>query len=195
MAVPSLPLSGNRMTLRRTARAVRRDYVAGLSVGERRRLEDSLARHLMPRIAKARIVAGYAPLPDEISPLAALDLARTAGKKVAFPAFASPNQPFRFLVGEPTEQGPFGIDQPPKTAPAVRPDLILVPLLAIDRQGNRLGQGKGHYDKVLKPLKREGSLMIGIGWPFQMVDGTITSEAWDVPLDGFASPNGLETWS
>ena len=66
-----------------------------------------------------------------------------------------PAKPFRFLAGDPLEPGPFGILQPSRRAPPVEPDLILVPLIAIDGRGTRLGRGKGHYDRVLARLAQE----------------------------------------
>ena len=71
------------------------------------------------------------------------------GATVAFPAFADHQSAFRFLAGDPVETGPWACFQPPLDAPEVYPDLVLVPLVAIDRKGTRLGQGKGHYDRVL----------------------------------------------
>jgi 5-formyltetrahydrofolate cyclo-ligase len=64
--------------------------------------------------------------------------------------------------------------------------------VAIDRHGTRLGQGKGHYDRVLGRLREHGALLIGIGWEAQKLDATIPSDAWDIPLDGFASQEGME---
>lgn len=192
MAVPSLILSGDKIMLRRRAREARRAFVAGLSADERASLEQDLADALSPLIATSRVMGLYAPLPDEISPLPAARLAEANGATVAFPAFADHQAPFRFLAGAPTEPGPFGILQPPLDAPEMVPDLILVPLVAIDRKFTRLGHGKGHYDRVLPELKRRGSLAIGCGWVVQEVEQLIEADAWDVPLDGFASPDGLE---
>ena len=67
-----------------------------------------------------------------------------------------------------------------------------MPLVAIDGNGTRLGQGKGHYDRVLAKLREHGALLIGVGWEVQMLDELIPRRPWDVPLDGFASPAGLE---
>lgn len=192
MAVPSLPLSGDKIALRRRARELRRAFVAGLGVSERARLEAGLAAHLAPLIATSRVIGAYSPMPDEVSPLPALEQARASAMTIAFPAFSDHLAPLRFLAGEPTESGPFGILQPPLASPEVYPDLILVPLVAIDRAGNRLGQGKGHYDRVLPDLRRRGALLIGLGWPVQRLDESIEAEAWDVALDGFASPDGLD---
>ena len=71
----------------------------------------------------------------------------------------------------------------------------LVPLLLADRQGGRLGQGAGHYDRVLPSLKNAGALFIGVGWPFQLSDEPVPREEHDVLLHGFASPEGLEMFS
>jgi 5-formyltetrahydrofolate cyclo-ligase len=68
----------------------------------------------------------------------------------------------------------------------------LVPLIAVDRLGTRLGRGKGHYDRVLAPLKRKGARLIGIGWALQRIAADIPRDPWDVQMDGFASPEGVE---
>ena len=192
MAVPSLPLSGDKIALRRRAREQRRAFVESLPPKTRADLEGALADHLAPLLAQSRQVGAYAPLPDEISPLPAV--ARAEGATIGFPAFRDHQTPFRFLAGEPVESGPFGILQPPLDTPEMRPDLVLVPLVAIDGRGTRLGQGKGHYDRVLPELKRAGALLIGVGWTVQKLDETLETEAWDVPMDGFAHPQGLEVF-
>ena len=74
----------------------------------------------------------------------------------------------------------------------VEPDLVLVPLIAVDPAGARLGRGKGHYDRVLGKLKRSGARLIGVGWRIQRLEDTVPADPWDVPLDAFASPEGLE---
>jgi 5-formyltetrahydrofolate cyclo-ligase len=121
-----------------------------------------------------------------------MDNASANSAIVAYPAFADHQSNFRFLAGDPSENGPWACFQPPLDAPEVFPDLVLIPLVAIDGNGTRLGQGKGHYDRVLAKLREHGALLIGIGWGVQKVDGNIPVEPWDVPLDGFASPDGLE---
>lgn len=194
MVVPSPPISADKVSLRRLSRMRRRLLVESLDAGTRASLEADLARHLAPLIANSRVIGAYCPLPDEISPLPALIPARARGASIAFPAFAAAHLPFRFLAGDPVEPGPFFAMQPALTAPEVFPDLVLVPLVAIDRAGTRLGQGKGHYDRVLGDLKRRGALLVGVGWASQLVDDTIQPDPWDIPLDGFASPQGVTMW-
>jgi 5-formyltetrahydrofolate cyclo-ligase len=65
-------------------------------------------------------------------------------------------------------------------------------LIAIDGKGTRLGRGKGHYDRALIGLKKSGARLIGVGWSIQRLADTIPADEWDVPLDAFASPGGLE---
>lgn len=193
MVVPSLSqVSADKMALRRLARERRKLFVENLDRENREAIERKLADVLAPLIARSRIVGGYCPLPVEISPLPALEAAASHGAIVAYPAFADRQSDFRFLAGEPSEAGPFACFQPPLDAPEVHPDLVLVPLVAIDGKGTRLGQGKGHYDRVLGRLRERGALLIGLGWAVQKVDATIAAEPWDIALDGFASPDGLE---
>lgn len=186
------PVPADKVALRRVAREARKAFVEGLARDEREALEAKLAEILAPLLANSHIVGGYCPMPSEISPLPALEASAAEGKIVAYPAFADHQAMFRFLAGDPSEAGPWACFQPPLDSPEVFPDLALVPLVAIDGHGTRLGQGKGHYDRVLGKLREHGALLIGIGWQVQKLDAIIPAEPWDVPLDGFASPDGLE---
>ncbi len=174
--------------LRKAALATRKAFVQALSDGDRAQLEQQLARRLTAILAGARVVGAYAPMGSEISPLLAMEEARAVGSIVTFPAFDHPAKPFRFRAGDPVEPGPFGIMQPQKKAPLVDPDLILVPLVAADGCGTRLGRGKGHYDAALARLRKGGARLVGIGWPGQLIEDKIPADEWDVALDGFVSP-------
>ena len=177
--------------MRKAALAARKAFVHALSDGERARLEQRLASHLTAILAGARVVGAYAPMGGEISPHLAMEEARAVGSIVAFPAFDNPAKPFRFRAGDPVEPGPFGIMQPKKTAPVLDPDLILVPLVAVDLNGTRLGRGKGHYDAALARLRKGGARLVGIGWANQLIDDDIPADDWDVALDGFVSPKAV----
>ena len=193
MVVPSHPsLPADKVSLRRLARQRRREFVESLVGDQREQLENRLADALEPLLANSRITGGYCPMPNEISPLPAMGAAGRRGTILAYPAFADHQSQFKFLAGEPAEPGPWSCFQPLLDSPEVFPDLALVPLVAIDGHGTRLGQGKGHYDRVLGKLREHGALLVGIGWQVQKLDETIPAEPWDVPLDGFASPDGLE---
>ena len=201
MVVPSPPFSPGaqpemeplgKESLRRAALDARKAFVRTLSDADRALLERRLAEHLTSLFAGVAVVGGYCPLGSEISPLPATEEARSVGAIVAYPCFKDPAKPFRFLAGDPLEPGPFGIMQPARRHPVVEPDLVLVPLIAVDWHGTRLGRGKGHYDRALTGLKKKRARLIGLGWSLQMLSETIPTDAWDVPLDGFASPDGLQ---
>ncbi len=204
MVVPSPPFSPGprpemepltKESLRRAALEARKAFVRTLSDADRTMLEMRLAEHLTSLFAEVSVVGGYCPLGSEISPLPATEEARAVGAIVAYPCFANPAKPFRFQAGDPLEPGPFGIMQPARRHPVVQPDLVLVPLIAVDGHGTRLGRGKGHYDRVLTRLKKNGARLIGVGWAIQRLTQTIPHDEWDVPLDAFASPEGLELFA
>lgn len=191
MVVPS-PLPRGKAHLREELRARRHAYAASLAPETRAALEADLAEVLAPVLLKARAVAGYHPLKDEISPGPALEAAAASGKITAVPAFVDRDARMTFRSGDVIDPGPWGILQPRPDAPNVAPDLLLVPLIAIDRVGNRIGMGKGHYDRVLPGLRASGATLVGVGWDCQLLDQPLEPEPWDVPLDAFASPAGLE---
>jgi 5-formyltetrahydrofolate cyclo-ligase len=204
MVVPSLPFPPgpfeprpdmeplSKESLRQAALEARKAFVRTLGDADRAMLERQLAEHLTSLFAGVAVVGGYCPMRTEISPLPAMEEARAVGAIAAFPCFADPAKPFRFLAGDPLEPGPFGLMQPAKRHPIVDPDLVLVPLVAVDGTGTRLGRGKGHYDRTLARLRKNGARLIGIGWPLQRLADTIPADPWDVPLDAYASPEGLE---
>ena len=181
-------------SLRRAALDARKAYVRTLSDADRARLEQRLAEHLTSLFAGVSVVGGYCPMGSEISPVPAMEEARAVGAIVGYPCFANPAKAFKFLAGDPLEPGPFGIMQPARRHPVVEPQLVLVPLIAIDGRGTRLGRGKGHYDRALIHLKKTGAKLIGVGWTLQRLTETIPADAWDVPLHAFASPDGIESF-
>jgi 5-formyltetrahydrofolate cyclo-ligase len=180
--VPSLPFDLSKDSLRATALEARKAFVRTLDDGHKAILEQRLAEHLTSLCAHSSVVAGYSPMGSEISPMLAMEEARAVGRIVAFPAFSNP-------------AGPFGFLQPKRRAPVVEPDLIFVPLIAVDARGTRLGRGKGHYDRALGHLKKSGAKLIGVGWSMQRIETVIPCDPWDIPLHGFASPDGYEDFS
>jgi 5-formyltetrahydrofolate cyclo-ligase len=185
MAVPSPPDKG---ALRAEALERRRSYARSLTPQTRRSLEAALAQRVLPHLIGARIVAGYHPMKDEISPYAVLDLLQ-AEQRAALPWFADRDARMMFREAPATEAGPWNVLQPPPDAEALAPDAVLVPLVAGDRSGNRIGHGKGHYDRALSHLREGGTVFtIGIAWEPQILDVTIPADPWDIPLDAIATP-------
>lgn len=202
MVVPSPPLfpagepapqpALGKGALRRAALDARKAFVATLSDAERARVEARLARRLTALTARATVIGGYSAMGSEISVALAMEEARAVGTIVAYPTFDNPAKPFVFRAGDPSVSGPFGFLQPPREAPKIEPDLILIPLIAIDKHGTRIGRGKGHYDRALSRMRRSGAKLVGVGWDMQMFPTTIPADDWDIPLDGFACPSKLQ---
>ena len=191
---PPLPAPSDKAQLRFEARRRRNAFVAELSQAERDDLAGLLPDLLQPLIDQAGRVAAYHAVGSEIDPAPLLKRAMEWGCSAALPAFERADGPMIFRSGVVAETGPLGVPQPPRQAKAIIPDLILVPLLAVDRHGTRLGQGGGHYDRALPALRAAGARIIGVGWAMQIIDGELPTDPWDVPLDGFASPEGLISW-
>jgi 5-formyltetrahydrofolate cyclo-ligase len=191
MVVPSpFPLL-DKAKLRAELRERRRDYAAGLAPETRSALEAQLATALEPLLFAARVIAAYYPMKDEISPLGLLARAHELGKVTALPAFVARDSRMTFRGGGASEAGPWGLLQPPLAAPPLQPDLVLVPLVGCDLQGNRIGMGQGHYDRALEGLRAKARL-VGIGWDFQLLDQSIPADPWDQRLHAFASPAGFK---
>ena len=140
MAVPS-PTPKEAMRAR--ALETRRAYARSLAPDLRARLEASLGKIVLPHLVEARVIAGYHPMKDEISPYAVLDLLGD-GQTAALPWFLDRDARMMFREAPAVEAGPWGVLQPSPTAAAVSPDVVLVPLVVGDRRGNRIGHGKGH---------------------------------------------------
>ncbi|MEM1021445.1 MAG: 5-formyltetrahydrofolate cyclo-ligase [Pseudomonadota bacterium] len=89
------------------------------------------------------------------------------------------------------ESGPFDVSQPLSTAASAIPNIILVPLLAFDAQGGRLGQGGGYYDRALAKARSHGPILaIGVAFAFQKVDA-VPTEPHDAALDAVVTEHGL----
>jgi 5-formyltetrahydrofolate cyclo-ligase len=118
--------------------------------------EDIAARKFPLAIAAGAIVSGFMPLKSEINPLPLLQKLAEAGASLALPAIAGRGKPLimrAWEFGAPLDRGQWGIREPKPDAPEVEPDILLVPLLAFDRAGYRLGYGAGYYDMTIHRLR------------------------------------------
>ena len=89
------------------------------------------------------------------------------------------------------EVGAYDIMVPPDRGLSIVPEIIIIPLLAFDDTGARLGYGGGYYDRTLASLRANHSISaIGLAYDFQQVDG-LPVEAHDQPLDSILTPSGL----
>ncbi len=134
-------------------------------------LADLLASH------SGKALAGYMPMRTEMDPLPAM--ARHQGA-VGVPVILAAATPLRFRewgAGVVMVPGEFGALIPAEGA-WVEPQVVIVPLLAFDARGYRLGYGGGFYDRTLQGLRRRGPVLaVGFAFAAQEVD--------EVPIDGF----------
>ncbi len=137
-------------------------------------------------IAPTNIIAGYLPIGSEIDCLPLLNMLAAAGVPLCLPVVTAPDATLtfrRWSPGDPTVTGSFGISEPAAAASEVSPQIVLVPMLAFDRQGHRLGYGGGYYDRTLKVLRTAGDIVaIGVAFAGQLRDKVPVSEN-DQPLD------------
>jgi len=150
-------------------------------------------------LAPGLAVSGFWPIGDEIDvkPLmAALD---RRGHPIGLPVVTAKGEPLQFRRWRPGDalvKAGFGLSVPPPEADAVVPGLLLVPLLAFDREGYRLGYGGGYYDRTLAGLRaRQKTIAVGVGYAGQEVDSVphgpgderldwIMSERWAIRAKG-----------
>lgn len=139
----------------------------------------------LPAYTEARIVALYSSIGGEVETGEVLEAARKEGKIVLFPVVCGDH--LRFVKIADTGKmikGAFGIAEPCITGEAYAPDaadLVVVPGVAFDRTGKRIGFGKGYYDRALHHLEGSGKL-VGFCYDFQLVD-EIVAEPHDVAVD------------
>ena len=137
------------------------------------------------------VVAGFWPMGGELDVRPLLRALAARGHVVALPRTPRRGSPLVFHAHDlaaPLEAGPFGTSQPSADAPVVRPDFVLVPLLAFDRRGGRLGYGGGYYDRTLDALP--AAYRLGIAYAAQEVPA-VPAGPFDVPLDAVATEAGV----
>ena len=114
-------------------------------------LNDDLVREGVALLGSrpSGIVSGYYPMPGEIWPLRLMGALKTKGHALALPVMQGKADPLLFRAWSPGDEliaGVWGIRQPAPSQPAVLPDILLVPLLAFDARGYRLGYGGGRVE-------------------------------------------------
>jgi 5-formyltetrahydrofolate cyclo-ligase len=184
---PGLSLVDEKRALRRMMRASRE----GVAAGERGRmgLAASEALLALPELQAARVFSAYVPTRGELDISAMVAQRVAAGATVVYPRVATerPRLRFHVVVGEtPLNVGAFGILEPPVDAPEIPAeaiDVVLVPGLAFDAEGRRLGYGGGYYDELAQRLRAHGGgFLVGLGYDFQIIERCPTGDG-DVTLD------------
>ncbi|MEU3721783.1 5-formyltetrahydrofolate cyclo-ligase [Streptomyces sp. NPDC031705] len=194
------PFAPEKASLRRELLAARR----ALSPGDRSAAARALARSALtlPELAGARTVAAYVSVGAEPGTRELLDALRAAGKRVLLPLLLPDNDldwaeyegpdslaeaahPGKMRLLEPSG-APLGRDAVTGT------DAVLLPGLAVDARGMRLGRGGGSYDRVLARLERAGAhpALVVLLYDEEVV-ARVPEEPHDHPVHAVATPSGV----
>ncbi len=187
------------VSLRHEMRQLRRNLTGDAQTQAARLLRQHfLNEH---RLLKANMVGAYFPADGEINPIPLLNRLQQLGKQIYLPKLATYPKKMVFLpfTGE-FSVNQYGILEPIAAARDLRfaadLDLLLMPLVAFDGRGNRLGMGGGYYDRALAKFHRCGVLrrpkLVGLAHSFQQTP-RLKSNRWDVPMHAVITEQAL-TW-
>jgi len=194
--LPLKSILSNRMkstqqTLRNQLRQQIRKTRANLTALQQQQAEDSITQQALALIEErnAQHIALYISFDGEISTEKLIKTLWAQGKQVYLPVL-HPFKPnhllfLRYLPDTPMCQNKFGIWEPKLNVQNVLPldelDILFTPLVAFDKQGNRLGMGGGFYDRTLQNWQNSSFIPVGLAHQCQQVE-QLPTEAWDVPL-------------
>lgn len=174
-----------RMVARRSALAdeARRRAVQALSD----------AGAALPGLRTGAVVAGYVAMRGEIDPSQFLAALAGRGHPLALPVVTGTGTSLEFHRWRPGDElvkGSHGVPVPGAGAERMKPDVVLVPLVAFDRAGYRLGLGLGYYDRTLEALRGTREIVaVGVAFDEQEV-AEVPREAHDQQLDWMLTPSG-----
>jgi len=187
-----------RDELRRCLRRARIAFAGPERDAAERSITQAITR--LPAYRKARHVAIYFSIDGEVDLSRLIRHARRLGKSVYAPVIGERGLTFRSFREEfPLLANRYGIPEPQSGASidARSLDLVLVPLVGFDRQGSRLGMGKGYYDRAFRFLRLRRSWLkpklVGVAFSVQEVKERIEAAAWDVPMHGIVTETAAIT--
>ncbi len=187
--------SDHKTQLRQKALAAR----AEIRGHQRQSATARAAHHAFSRLKfTSGIVGLYEAFRDEIHPGEIAERLADAGRKLALPSTPKIGQPLIFRAwapGDPLVMGRMNIPEPSPDALEVHPHVLLVPPVAFDRRGYRIGYGAGFYDRTIPQLRAMHPVFtLGYAFACQEVEH-LEAEHHDVPLDAIATENEIITVS
>jgi 5-formyltetrahydrofolate cyclo-ligase len=171
----------------------------GLDGAAKRRAAEAIADRGPALVSELRrgapqaVVSVFASMPDELNVWPLLRRLNAAGVPLALPVVVGKGRPLLFrawVPGDAMNKGVWDIPEPKPERPAVDPDILLVPLLAFDGEGRRLGYGGGFYDRTLAGLRaRKAVVAVGLAYDEQRID-EVPHLDYDQQLDWVLTPSG-----
>lgn len=150
---------------------------------------DIFISHIKP--AQDEIIGAYWAKPKEFDPHAIIEKLAERGNAVALPVVEKDSRVLKFARwrdGDPMEKGRYDVMQP-AGKDWIEPDILIVPLLAFDRRGYRLGYGGGYYDATIAHLRAKKEILaIGVGFAQQACLFNLPTEDHDEKLDWVITP-------
>ena len=141
------------------------------------------------------VVSGFWPIGDEFDPRPLMEALAAKGHQLCLPVVVGRGRPLAFRVwapGAPLERAGFGLSVPPWDAPPAIPRFLIVPLLAFDRRGYRVGYGAGYYDRTIAELKAHVPHLFALGVGFALEEvPEVPALAHDQRLDAIATEDYL----
>jgi 5-formyltetrahydrofolate cyclo-ligase len=195
MATAAGDVSPDILALKRELRERQKAKRAAALAALGTRVNEGLVQHGMALLGERPpgVVSGYYPMEGEIWPLPLMAALRSRGHALALPVMQGKADPLLFRAwapGDPLIPGVWGIRQPAPDRPEVFPDIVLVPLLAFDVRGYRLGYGGGYYDRTLRHLRAmKPILAVGLALDELEVDA-VPHLDYDERLDLVLTPSG-----
>jgi len=188
-------IAAEKAALRRIMRARRAALSPEARATSSRAVRDQLMAWLTSTpLARESVISGYWPIRDEIDPWPAMQAFAERGHPLALPVSVARGEPLAFhawKLGDPLAPDIMRIEAPLASTPDVVPALVLVPMLAFDRECRRLGYGAGFYDRTLATLRATGAtIAVGLAFSVQEVEHVPVNEA-DAPLDAVITESGL----
>ncbi|MDE1173765.1 MAG: 5-formyltetrahydrofolate cyclo-ligase [Parvibaculaceae bacterium] len=156
-----------------------------------------VARHFLDhfRLEQGAVVAAYLPIGTEVSPLPLIERLGLSGVVTALPVIIEPAAPLvfaRWRLGDGLKPASHGTQQPLHDKDRVEANILLVPLLAFDGQGRRLGYGGGFYDRTIAGLREAGRPVLAIGLAFSAQEvEELPQDPYDQKLDGVVTELGV----
>jgi 5-formyltetrahydrofolate cyclo-ligase len=180
-----------KRALRTRQKARRGEVLSALGAS----VNEGLVKHGLALLGDRELgyVSGYYPMEGEIWPLPLMAALKAKGHSLALPVMQGKAEPLVFRAwtpGDPLIPGVWGIRQPAPDRPEILPDIVLVPLLAFDARGYRLGYGGGFYDRTLRALRSlKPILAVGLALDELEVDA-VPHLDYDERLDWVLTPSG-----